>query len=264
MFVDMLHRDLPEMLSSTEEKLWREEIISASVRDANLIQCISKTMADRVHAYYSIPADRTFVTYLALRDNVPWPGNPVVANASFSPYFLYPANIWPHKAHACLIEAFARFRQNCGTWDLLLTGFPATDPRVDGLRERAVQLGVGTRVTFAGHVSPGKFEAILRAAGALVFPSRYEGFGMPVFEALTFGVPVVASRIPVLVEVAAEAALYFSPGDPVELAACMKAVSSDVALHRNLREKGLARAATFSARTEIAKLAQALRRDSGR
>ena len=102
------------------------------------------------------------------------------------------------------------------------------------------------RVRHLGHVPAERLPAILRGAEAMVFPSLFEGFGLPPLEAMACGVPVAASDRGAVGEVAGDAALAFDPTDTEAIAAAIERVTSDEALRARLRERGLQRAARFT------------------
>src|SRR5919109_1077674 len=114
------------------------------------------------------------------------------------------------------------------------------------LRARAAELGVSGDTRFFDWVSPNDLESLYRAATAFVFPSLYEGFGLPVLEAMTRGVPVACSNRGALAEVADDAALTFDPFEPTSIAAAIERLLGDATERERLREAGRANAARFS------------------
>jgi glycosyltransferase involved in cell wall biosynthesis len=137
------------------------------------------------------------------------------------PFVLYPANRWPHKNH----ERLFRSMELLPELRLVLTGY-------DGPAREGVES--------LGRVSHDELVDLYRRASALVFPSRYEGFGQPVLEALACACPVACSDLPPLREVAGDAAVYFDPDDPESIAAGVReAIARGGA-------SGPARAAQFS------------------
>jgi glycosyltransferase involved in cell wall biosynthesis len=107
-------------------------------------------------------------------------------------------------------------------------------------------LGVGDRVSLAGYVSEERLHALYAGASALIFPSRYEGFGLPPLQALAAGVPVIASDIPVLREVLGDCALFAPPGDVDAFADALRRILADERSLRPMIERGRMRARDFS------------------
>ncbi|HET9342727.1 MAG TPA: glycosyltransferase family 1 protein [Candidatus Eremiobacteraceae bacterium] len=104
----------------------------------------------------------------------------------------------------------------------------------------------GVRFDILGEVSDGRLASLFAGASAFVFPSRYEGFGLPVLEAMSYGVPVIASDAPAVKEAAGDAALIFTAGDAAALASALERALTDVDLSRRLSEAGRARAASMT------------------
>lgn len=155
-------------------------------------------------------------------------------------YFLYVGSADPHKNLPVLLEAFAR---STNLPERLVLVGPWHGPNVtmldDWLREHD---GLRGRVRYQGYVPDAELLPLIRGATTLVLPSRREGFGLPIAEALAAGGIVIHSRIPVLTEVSQGAALTFDPASPEELAGALQRLSHDAGLRAALREKGLARA----------------------
>jgi glycosyltransferase involved in cell wall biosynthesis len=170
-------------------------------------------------------------------------------------FFFYPANFWPHKNHEILLVAYQIYRHQAGSeaWDLVLTG--SSDSRSDSIQQLAINLGIREHVIFKGHLPEKEFGRLFTKASALVFPSLYEGFGIPLVEAMRMGVPVLSSDIGSLREVVGDAALLVDPRKPLELAEAMRQVASSEELRTDLRTRGLKRAKAFSLEMEAGRLA---------
>ncbi len=161
-------------------------------------------------------------------------------------FLLFVGTIEPRKNLVRLARAFARLRQDgfdkplviCGAW-----GWKSKD-----LRPTIEALGIADAVVFTDYVSDEDLVALLNAAGAFVYPSLYEGFGLPIIEAFACGVPVVTSDLGAMAEVAGSAALLVDPTDEAAIAEALTRVLSDDAERRRLRGAGLERAAEFSHR----------------
>ena len=149
----------------------------------------------------------------------------------------------PHKNLEGLLDALARIPPERRPL-AVLPGY--TTPHELELRTRAHRLGIGEDVRFLGWISDADTEGLLALADVFVFPSFYEGFGLPVLEAMARGVPVASSDQASLREVAGDAALLFDPADPDAIAGAIERVLGDGDLADRLRSAGRARAATFT------------------
>jgi glycosyltransferase involved in cell wall biosynthesis len=149
----------------------------------------------------------------------------------------------PHKNLAALIDALALIEPEMRPV-LILPGYPTWHERE--LRSRADAAGVQADVRFPGWITDAEVQALWAIADAFVFPSLYEGFGLPVLEAMAHGVPVACSDASSLPEVAGDAALLFDPRDPSAIAAAIRALLGDPELAQRLRAAGLARVREFT------------------
>ena len=147
------------------------------------------------------------------------------------PFLLYPARRWPHKNHAFLFGAFSEVRRSRPELELVLTGEP--------------DIGSHCRTVCArsGSSRSEELAELYRRAAALVFPSRYEGFGWPVLEAMASGCPVAAASGTAVEEVAGDAAVFFAP-DAVDEA--VDAIERALANTVDLGARGIERARTFT------------------
>jgi glycosyltransferase involved in cell wall biosynthesis len=161
----------------------------------------------------------------------------------------------PHKNLRRLIEALADVPADA---TLVIPGYPT--PFEKALLADARRLGVAKRVCFCGWVSDADLEGLYAAATCLAFPSLAEGFGLPVLEAMRRDLPVVCSAIPVLTEVAGDAAVTFDPLDPAAIAAAVARVLDDGPLRADLVGRGRTRAERFSWRATAEGTVAAYRR----
>lgn len=151
-------------------------------------------------------------------------------------YFYFPANFWPHKNHETLYRAFASAVDGLRSGSLVLTG--AQDPRFRILEELARELGIGSRVHYAGYVPKRDLPCFYRGARALVFPSLFEGFGIPIAEAFCCDCPVICSNTTSCPEIAGDAAILVDPRDVAGLADAMQTVYQDDAIRKRLIKSG--------------------------
>jgi glycosyltransferase involved in cell wall biosynthesis len=160
------------------------------------------------------------------------------------PYILYVGSLEKRKNLPRLLQAYARLRQDLPGWKLVIVG--ARKWKSAPIFDTLSRLGLEPYVHFTGFVEEDDLPALYNGADLFCFPSLYEGFGLPVLEAMACGTPVVTSSTSSLPEVAGEAALLVDPYDVEAIAAAMRRVLSDPELAQDLRARGLARAAQFT------------------
>ena len=221
---DVLHHDLPALVPRAE-RLFRAVAYDRAARRARLVVVPSEFVRERATGALGLDPARVRVVPHGIDHDRFRPGD-----AEREPFLLYPARPWPHKNHARLLEGFALLRRERPELRLVLTG---------GGHAPTTQPGVEVR----GLVPPDALVSLLRRAAALVFPSRYEGFGAPPLEAMACGTPVAAARAGSLPEVCGDGARLFDPDSPEELAA---AVADVLDAPEEWRARGLARAAAFT------------------
>ncbi len=161
-----------------------------------------------------------------------------------SKFILNIGNSKPHKNWAGLIESFALLRKETKDYQLVLVG--GRDSRFSEAVKLIKKLELEEDVLITGFVAEKDMPLLYNAAEILVFPSHYEGFGLPVLEAMACGTPVICSNSSSLPEVAGDAALMVDPNDGEGLAASMKKVLAEQRIRQDLSEKGLKRIEQFS------------------
>ncbi|MDH7486509.1 MAG: glycosyltransferase family 1 protein [Anaerolineae bacterium] len=222
---------------------------------AHCIAISETTRADFVR-YYGLAPQRITAIPLAADEHFR-PAEPAAIAAvrgrySLPPhYVLYLGSNKPHKNLPRLIDAFSRITHHASQithhasrFTLVIAG--AWDPRYPEPRQRAEVSGLESVVRFLGPVPEGDLPALYSGAIAFVFPSLYEGFGLPVLEAMSCGVPVACSNTSSLPEIVGQAALTFDPADVEDMAAALSRLLSDAGLRAELRQRGLEWAQRFS------------------
>jgi glycosyltransferase involved in cell wall biosynthesis len=159
-------------------------------------------------------------------------------------FILSVGSLEPGKNRTTLLNAFAELRRRGVEHSLVVTGQRAWKYGADF--HLAEELGLKGQVIFTGYVPPEEMPALYNAADLFAFPSLYEGFGLPVLEAMACGVPVATSNVSSLPEVAGDAALLIDPRDTTALCDAMERILKDTDLRATLRERGLERASAFS------------------
>jgi glycosyltransferase involved in cell wall biosynthesis len=217
-------------------------------RRARRVITSSEAAAGDIVAVLGVPRERVDVVPLAAGDQFRRVADPAALAAVRARYgleerfVLYVGNIEPRKNLARLAEAFARVAEPGVT--LALAGGLAW--HTQGVLERIEALGLGLRVRLLGYVPDEDLPALYSAADVFAYPSLYEGFGLPVLEAMSCETPVLASRVATLVEVAGGAARLVDPYSVDEIAAGLGALLSDAEERKRLAAAGLARAGQFS------------------
>jgi len=155
-------------------------------------------------------------------------------------YVLFVGEAEPRKDLATLAGAASLLPEALRASIVFVVAGKTDQLKSDALRAR------GIRFTIEGEVSDERLASLYAGASAFVFPSRYEGFGLPILEAMSYGVPVVASDAPAVLEAAGDAALIFPVGDTPALASALERALDDRTLSQRLTDAGLARAATMT------------------
>jgi glycosyltransferase involved in cell wall biosynthesis len=243
---DLQHRALPEYFGAAE-RTYRECALREAIAEATMVVAVSSFTASALLAGDASCTGRVRVIPERLGGRLPRPvqGTPLPFSLEPRAYFLYPANTWPHKNHAKLVQAFAlaSMRGLPASFRLVLTGSAAS---AEPALQRAIEAsGLRDRVARAGFVEVEALARLLAGARALVFPSLYEGFGIPVIEAMAAGTPVACSNTTALPELAHDAALVFDPGSIDDIAAAMVRLGTDDSLCADLAVRGHERARDY-------------------
>lgn len=224
--LDVQHHDLPHLFSRSE-RVYRSFAYDRAAKQATVVVTISEFAKAQIMFHLGLDAEKVTVAYLGVRPEEFTPFFGVR-----QPFLLYPARGWPHKNHANLFNAFRLLRRRVPSLRLVLTGaaaaeLPSTPPGVD----------------VYGQITRRELASLYQQAAALVFPSLYEGFGLPVLEAMSSGCPVAVASTGALPEVVGNAAVQFDPSDPDEMADAVEA-----ALDRTpeLQSLGLQNASKFT------------------
>ena len=215
--------------------------VPSILKQAEHIICDSLSTARDLKDFYQVSARKTTVIPLAYDANN---FRPQVAKRTGENYFLYLGRQDPYKNIERLISAYYRITQSEGI-ELWLAG-PQDARYTPRLQAYIKELGIEGRVKFLSYVPYQKLPELLSNALALVFPTLWEGFGLPALEAMACGTPVITSAISSLPEVVGDSALLVNPYSVDEIADAMKMLARDTALRNELSQSGLARAKQFS------------------
>jgi glycosyltransferase involved in cell wall biosynthesis len=234
--LDVQHHELPGMFPRAE-LAWRRWAYDRAARGADIVVTISEHARRGIIDRLGIEPDRIVASPLGV-DHERFRPEPADVDATLDlpeRYLLYPANLWPHKNHERLLRAFATVRDP--DLGLVLTG---------ATYGRSVPAQGDRRVRHLGYVAREQMASLYRRAVALIFPSLFEGFGLPILEAMACACPVAASDVGAVAEAADDAAILFDARTEAAIADAMQRVVADGALRDDLRHRGTRRAADYT------------------
>lgn len=224
-------------------------LVGPAARRADRVITISAAVADDVHARLRVPRERLVPVLLGHGMKTPeriTPAEEVRERFALGEdrIVLCVSAALVHKNLARLLEAFAALATTEDDVRLVIAGRPALEH--DALRAAAERLAVADRVTFTGWIDDPDLEGLYAAASCCVYPSLYEGFGLPVLEAMARGVPLACSNATSLPEVAGDAAVLFDPHDTAAIADAVRSLLDDPQRAEALVASGRERARTFT------------------
>jgi len=244
-FHDMQERFYPENFTEKElaERFFHYDW---SLRMADGVVAISEFTREMAVRLAGVPRSKCHVVH-HVPDELPEPRIPTELGKSFPgrPFLFYPANVWKHKNHRALLAAFAQVCSRGSNLTLICTG--SLLGRETEWAEILGSAGLEGKVLHLGKVSRVEISWLFRHARALIFASRFEGFGIPLIEAMQTGCPIACGRNTSQSEVAQDAALYFNADDPTSIAAAIERIVQDEPLRRRLVDAGTRRLQNFTA-----------------
>ncbi|MEO0968825.1 MAG: glycosyltransferase family 1 protein [Cyanobacteria bacterium J06639_18] len=248
---DLQHLDYP-FFFSVAEKQHRTNFWHNSIDKSQKIICISDFTRQSFIQKLNVPKEKLDVVPICIQERLPELADSIVGKYLASlklagkKYAFYPANYWQHKNHRFLLAAYGVYKRQFpdDSLDLVFTG--ALEHEEHQLREAVERMGLGEKVHFLGFLGEEALTSVWQSCECLIFPSLYEGFGIPVLEAMRFGKPVLCSNVASLPEVAGDAALYFNPRKLDEIVSALGQVTTDKALVEQLVNKGYQRLKLFN------------------
>ena len=239
MFHDLQHKRHPENFRWFDLPVWRF-FLFWSAHVSRLLLAPSQATANDLKRYYRLPEDKVRVA----QHGVDSAFFGIAARRRPERFLLAVSTLHPHKNLDALLRAFAVFRERYPDVRLVVSGLHGFSAGyLHNLRDA---LGLGDAVDFPGWIPREELYGLFARAWAFVYPSLFEGFGLPVLEALAAGVPTACSAIEPLNSIAGDAALRFDPRDQAALLAAMFRITEDEDLRRKLASDGPARASHFS------------------
>ncbi|MCY4163897.1 MAG: glycosyltransferase family 1 protein [bacterium] len=249
---DLQPLDYPKRFGFIKRRYLRA-MLPWAVRRAEAVVTVSEFCRDRISARLGIAADKIAVIPAPVCLPVEQPEahqSPEMPQLTVQPdlsqpFLLYPAVTYPHKNHEVLLRALAMLTQQGKDVALVATG--ATGPLDDDLDRLATELGVGERWHRLGRVSRQVVDGLYRQALGLVFASRYEGYGLPVAEAMARGCPVLATDTEAIAEVLGNGGRLLDPDDPHVWAEAISDLLTQPTMRQELIAAGICRAQELAA-----------------
>lgn len=247
---DIIHLLYPDFLPNRFAFLYAQRMIGRSLsRGDRIITVSGNTRADLLR-YFDVDNRKLEVIYNGVEDLYRRRVGPEelehwqLALGITPPYLLFVGNPKPHKNLDTVVKAYARARRQAGfTAPLVCVGNRAANEFK--IRQRAESLGVGSHVRLLGHVPQEALPAIYQGATLFLYPTLYEGFGLPIVEAMASGLPVITSNTSALKEIGQGYALLVEPLDVGGMADAIARAMTDAELRHDLAERGLRRAEDF-------------------
>lgn len=251
--VTTIHDAIPFIYPETQPLLTRgvfQTLVRASRWTADGVFTVSTSAARDLRQHLDFSQDKLFVTPLGIQlpEKVISPEekqNLLQRLGITSPYFLYVGALHPRKNIGRTLEAFLSLRKRNQNTQLVIVGPPSWGAD-EVLRQVTASTQGDTGIVFTGFVSDDDLHILYQAARGLVFPSLYEGFGLPALEAMAHGTPVITSNTSSLPEVVGEAGLLIDPLSTKAIERAMQRLLDDDALRATLASQGLERAKLFS------------------
>jgi glycosyltransferase involved in cell wall biosynthesis len=255
---DCIHLMFPQYLPSRMAYAYARSVMWAAARRAQLIITVSEASKRDILHFFKVPPEKVVVVHNAIDERFLVPPPDIELARVRERYqlqhgfILYAGNIKPHKNLVRLIEAFSQIRQGpFQELKLLIIGDQIS--KLPALRRAVHQLKLHKHVRFLGYIPDETLAVLYRSAEVFVFPSLYEGFGLPPLEAMASGTPVVTSNTSSMPEVTGGAAVLVDPYDVGSIVDGVRRVLTDPSLAAELRRKGPLRAREFSWARSVAK-----------
>ncbi len=245
-------------------------VVKSLARAQKEIIAVSHCTARDIEKFFGIPQSRLHVIHNGIDHDRFFPGDIDAArtwtaekHGITAPYFLYVSRLeHPGKNHVRLIEAFVDFKKATGSdWQLALGG--GDWHGCEAIKSAAAASPFASDIRFLGFVPDADLPNLYRAARGMVYPSLFEGFGLPPVEAMACGTPVISSTRGALEEVVADAALVIDPENIADITRALTALSTDSALADSLKAKGLPNAARFHWSRTAAQVTEIYRKAAG-
>ena len=249
---DCIHMVFPQYLTGALARSYARGAFWTAVHRASRILTVSEASKKDILRFFPVPEQKVAVIYNAIAEHFfDEPPEDEVANVReryqlHGRFVMYAGNVKPHKNLERLIDAFVLLREDAEHKDLELLVTGSEISKYATLRRAVHRHNLHKHVRFLGYQSEQTLSALYRLADVFVFPSLYEGFGLPPLEAMACGTPVVVSNVSSLPEVVGDAGVLVNPYDAAAIADGIQRVLDDSAFSADLSRRGILRAKSFS------------------
>jgi glycosyltransferase involved in cell wall biosynthesis len=250
---DLQHIHLPELFTN-EEIQFRNRHYTEAAQNATVVVTATKSSKYDVVRFFQIPASKVAVIYRGIESDHNRPrerrnsDNHMAEQSSphDEPYAIYPAKPWPHKNHERLFAALAKLRKESGLRIPLVCTGRAVKGKEGFLESLAEEYAIKDQIVCTGYLSESDIQYYLANARIMLYPSLFEGLGIPLLEAMDQGVPIVCSNVSCIPEVVGKSAMMFNPYSVDDIATKLATIWSDDGLRSDLVERGKERAKDFA------------------
>jgi len=246
---DLLYRRYPETFEWLKLFYW-SKMIPLSIWRSSSVVTVSQFSAKEIGTYHPSARKKIFITVEGIRSSLALVRESVKCDKlPPSPFLLCVATFGKHKNLHTLLEAFSILLNDYPNTSFIIVGAahtPDARKHESDLRKLSKELGIEQKIKFAGHLSDEELAFTYKHAIALVLPSLYEGFGLPIIEAQSFGCPVICSNRASLPEIAGHAAITFDPTSVLSIRDSMTTVLEQSELREKLRHDGHKNVSRFS------------------
>jgi len=258
---DMQHEYFPHFFDKNTLE-WRRKYFQQSADSCNAIITLSKYSKQDIIRHLNVNPKKVHVVYL---DIPPWFKQKTYNNGKIlkkfflekQKYLFYPANTWPHKNHLRLLEAFSHIKNKFKNVKLVFTGYSYN---FNNINKSIIKFNLQDRIKYLGYIEDKEIPAIYKNAIGLVFPSLFEGFGIPLLEAMKTNCPILCSNTTSIPEVAGNAALYFDPLSITDIVDKLNQFLSSKKLRQELMKKGNKQIKKFSYKKTTKKTLEILKK----
>jgi glycosyltransferase involved in cell wall biosynthesis len=254
-FHDLQYLRHPEFFRWWDLPFWRVMLPASARRSQRIVVLSQAVKADLVH-FYRLPPERIAVSPHGIEPEFARIAARRAVEAPLAKLILSISTLHPHKNLGALLTAFQHFRAKHGGWTLCLAGLKGFE--AEKIEARRQELGLNDSVTITGWIPRAELYGLFATAAAFIYPSRFEGFGIPVLEALAAGIPAACSQLPSLIEIAQGTVRFFDPNQVDDIAAALENITTPSDEREQRRQAGIRRAQNFSWERSARALIEAL------